>query len=461
MITRSLKKYFSELPMYSELRVQENQIMSMALLNGNMVSNTKYNNNGVSARVYSNGSWGFASNSLVNDESVKEVIKRAEENALFLNRRLDLRKGLFPKQVGNLVKDFRSTKNPLQQSEIRDYLKVLDNYIAEKYPNVVQRVISFRSLSMEKTLLTSDDSNFYSFVPTTVIFVQLSLMKDGAPVNIHDSVVGGLGEPQEYLKDPTIHFSFIDKLYQQLVDKSEGVRPKAGLREVILDSDISGILAHEAIGHTTEADLVLGGSIAGEYMNKEVASPLVTLVDFAHSYKGETLTIPIYMDDEGTVAEDVVIIENGILKNYMHNKESARLFNTEPKGNARAWQFSDEPLIRMRNTAILPGTSKLEDMIASIEDGYYLTKTSNGQADTTSEFTFAVTMGYEIKNGKLGKAIKDSTISGIAFDVLKSVTAISDEMKWAGAGGMCGKKQPIPVGMGGPSIKCKVNIGGE
>ncbi|HEY8364784.1 MAG TPA: TldD/PmbA family protein, partial [Haloplasmataceae bacterium] len=316
-------------------------------------------------------------------------------------------------------------------------------------------------LSMEKTLLTSDDSNFYSFVPTTVIFVQLSLMKDGAPVNIHDSVVGGLGEPQEYLKDPTIHFSFIDKLYQQLVDKSEGVRPKAGLREVILDSDISGILAHEAIGHTTEADLVLGGSIAGEYMNKEVASPLVTLVDFAHSYKGETLTIPIYMDDEGTVAEDVVIIENGILKNYMHNKESARLFNTEPKGNARAWQFSDEPLIRMRNTAILPGTSKLEDMIASIEDGYYLTKTSNGQADTTSEFTFAVTMGYEIKNGKLGKAIKDSTISGIAFDVLKSVTAISDEMKWAGAGGMCGKKQPIPVGMGGPSIKCKVNIGGE
>jgi TldD protein len=285
-------------------------------------------------------------------------------------------------------------------------------------------------------------------------------MKDNAPVNIGD-VFGGLGEIQEHLINPSDLYEDIDLLYKQLIEKSEGVRPKAGLKEVILDSDIAGILAHEAIGHTTEADLVIGGSIAGEYMDKQVASPLVNLVDFAHSYKGQLLTIPIFMDDEGTVCEDVVIIENGILRNYMHNKESARMFNTTPKGNARAWEFSDEPLIRMRNTAILPGESKLESMIASIEDGYYLTKTSNGQADTTSEFTFAVTMGYEIKNGKLGKAIKDSTISGIAFDVLKSVTAISDEMKWSGAGGMCGKKQPIPVGMGGPSIKCKVNIGGE
>ena len=103
--------------------------------------------------------------------------------------------------------------------------------------------------------------------------------------------------------------------------------------------------------------------------------------------------------------------------------------------------------------------SKLEDMIASIDDGYYLMKSSNGQADSTSEFMFGVIMGYEIKNGKLGDAIKDTTISGVAFDVLKTVDMISDDMKWS-AGGMCGKKQWIPVGMGGPAIKCKLNIGG-
>lgn len=205
---------------------------------------------------------------------------------------------------------------------------------------------------------------------------------------------------------------------------------------------------------------MIGGSVAGEYLGKQAASPLVTLVDFAHSYNGQDCPMPIYIDDEGTEAEDVVIIDQGVLKGYMHNKQSARHFNTKPTGNARAYQYHDEPLIRMRNTAILPGTSKLDAMIASVEDGYYLIRASNGQADTTSEFMFGVILGYEIKNGKLGKAIKDTTISGIAFDVLQNVTMVSDDMIWSNAG-MCGKKQVIPVGMGGPAIKTKINIGGR
>jgi len=170
--------------------------------------------------------------------------------------------------------------------------------------------------------------------------------------------------------------------------------------------------------------------------------------------------VPVFVDDEGTKAQDVKIIENGILKKYMHNKDSANEFKMSLTGNARAFQYSDEPLIRMRNTAISKGKDKLNDMISSIDKGYYLTRSSNGQADSTSEFMFGVVMGYEIKNGKLGQAIKDTTISGIAFDVLKTVSMISDEMVWS-SGGMCGKKQLIPVGMGGPAIKCKLNIGGR
>jgi len=114
----------------------------------------------------------------------------------------------------------------------------------------------------------------------------------------------------------------------------------------------------------------------------------------------------------------------------------------------------------MRNTAILPGKDRLEDMIASIDDGYYLVKPGNGQADSTSEFMFAITLGYRIKDGKITKAIKDTTISGIAFDVLQTATMVSENTHWTSSG-MCGKKQPIPVGMGGPAIKCKINIGGR
>ena len=168
----------------------------------------------------------------------------------------------------------------------------------------------------------------------------------------------------------------------------------------------------------------------------------------------------MFVDDEGTKAQDVTLIKDGILTGYMNNRESAQHFAMEPRGNARAWLFSDEPLIRMRNTSVHPGTDKLEDMIASIDDGYYLIDSGNGQADTTGEFMFGVTMGYEIKNGKLGRALLDTTISGVAFERLKTVDMVGDTVVWSSSG-FCGKKQPMPVGMGGPALRCKVMIGGR
>ena len=273
-------------------------------------------------------------------------------------------------------------------------------------------------------------------------------------------VFGGLGQLEDNFENVENFYPKIDQIVEKLMQKSVGVHAKAGYHDVVLDADLAGILAHEAIGHTTEADLVMGGSVAGDYLNKTVASDLVTLIDYAHTNDNKICPVPVFVDDEGTKAQDVTIIQDGVLKSYMHNKDSAHELNMNITGNARAYRYSDEPLIRMRNTAIKPGQDKLNDMISSIDDGYYLTRSSNGQADSTSEFMFGVVMGYEIKNGKIKQAIKDTTISGIAFDVLKTVTMISDEMVWS-SGGMCGKKQIIPVGMGGPAIKCKLNIGGR
>jgi len=117
--------------------------------------------------------------------------------------------------------------------------------------------------------------------------------------------------------------------------------------------------------------------------------------------------------------------------------------------------------VRMRNTAILPGKDRVAEMIASIDRGYYLKRPSNGQADLTSEFMFGVCCGYEIRGGKLGRAVRDTTISGVAFDMLKTVTHVGDDFSWSMPGGWCGKKQRIAVGTGGPSLKCKVTIGGR
>lgn len=459
MLINNLNSYSSLLKDYTELRVQENRTLRISLVKGNLVTNTKKISGGVSARVNNKGSWGFVSIPEINLESIKNAIQEAGYNAAFLNSKANKGKERFLPSNPTMEKSFATHKTRLTQKEIMDYVKELDAYIMTKYPDLINRDIHVQCLDMEKNLLTSDGASLYSMLPRSIIYVDLTLEKDGEPVSVVN-VFGGRGQFEDNFDTLDKLYLKLDKTYEHLLKKSEGVYAEAGVKECILDAKLAGILAHEAIGHTTEADFVLGGSVAGEYLNKQVASPLVSLVDFAHTYNGETCPVPIYIDDEGTKSEDTVIIKDGILKSFMHNKETAQHFNVSPTGNARAFEYFDEPLVRMRNTAIIPGSSKLEDMIASIEDGYYLIDPSNGQADSTSEFMFGVTLGYEIKNGKLGRGIKDTTISGVAFDVLKTVSMVSDDMDWS-AGGFCGKKQLITVGMGGPAVKCKINVGGR
>jgi TldD protein len=340
-----------------------------------------------------------------------------------------------------------------------DFLSEIDAHIVSEYPKLKSRTIFLSTLDMEKNVYTSQGASAYTLTPRAIVYILMQLEKDGEITEVSE-VFGAPSNFEDYFSKAEDLYPKLAALYKHLEAKADGVFPRAGVFDVILDADLAGILAHEAIGHTTEGDLVIGGSVAGDYVGKKVASELVTLVDYAHTALGEICPVPIFIDDEGVTAQDVTIIEDGILKNFMHSRDTAQKLNGQALGNGRAYNFNDEPLVRMRNTAIVPGSSKLEDMIASVEDGYYLIQPSNGQADTTSEFMFGVTLGYEIKNGKLGRAIKDTTISGVAFDVLQSITMISDDMSWSCAG-MCGKKQPIPVGMGGPAIKCKINIGGR
>jgi TldD protein len=459
MIEKNLGSYLGLVSHYTELRVQENRNLQIVFAKGNLVQNVKTAGSGVGARVCKNGSWGFASSPEMDEASIRSVVKAANENAVFLDSRKSLGKSFLALEAASIEKDFSTKKPRLTQKQIMDFVKEVDSYIAKKYTNLINRTVSLSCLDMEKALITSDKTVLYSLVPRSILSVSLTMEKNGEPVDARDSF-GGLGQFEDNFNSPSDLFGKIDVLYEHLLKKAEGVYADAGMKTCIMDAKLAGILAHEAIGHTTEADLVLGGSVAANYMNQQVASPLITLVDFAHTALGKTCPVPIYIDDEGTPAEDTVIIDKGVLKSYMHNKESAMHFGVKPTGNARAFEFFDEPLVRMRNTAILPGESKLEDMIASIEDGYYLMQPSNGQADTTSEFMFGVTLGYEIKNGKLGRAIKDTTIAGVAFDMLKTVEMVSNDMNWS-AGGYCGKKQMITVGMGGPAIKCKINIGGR
>jgi len=445
---------------YTELRAQVNSTRYVAFLAGSMTENWQNSTGGVSARVYKGGTYGFASAAEYTDESIKKVLAAAGTNAAFMQKHVNKGLGPLPSVAPGRVGLNKEHPEDAGQSVLIEFAKALDALIVSRYRNLSSRSVRVNCLDIEKLLAVSDGADSHFFQPRSIVYVHMSIETDDSiPVELF-TPIGGFGRFGEVFSEPALLAGQLDKLYEQLMHKREGVYSSAGVRKCVLGPELAGMLAHEAIGHTVEADMVQGGSVAGNYMNKEVASKLVSMVDFAHTAFGKPCPLPVYVDDEGTIAEDVTLIENGILKSYMHSKESARHFGVKPQGNARGYLFSDEPLIRMRNTAVIPGKSKLEDMIAGVDDGYYLIKTGNGQADTTSEFMFSVNMGYEIKKGKIGKAIRETTISGVAFEMLKTVDMISDDMYWE-CSGFCGKKQLMTVGMGGPAIRCDLNIGGR
>ena len=445
--------------MQTVLRGHENRNRRVVLLKGNLVQNSRSDAAGINARVNNHGTFGFASIAEYTPEAAEKVIRAATENAIALGKHSG-RNIPLPASIGTGTVTLNAKIVDAEQKELIDMCRVVDDYIDKKYPDLTSRTVVYYEDSQDRIVYTSDAFNGHLVTPRCYVYVMMSAeTKDGVPVELFKAF-GGFGSFYDHFKEPEKLFPGIDELYRKLMDKKEGVYAEAGYKTVVLGSMMGGMLAHEAVGHTVEADLVRGGSVAGPSLNKRVGSDLVNLVDFAHTYNGAPAPLPVFLDDEGTKAEDAVLIKDGILVGYMNDRESAAEYGMKPVGNARGWSFADEPLIRMRNTCVLPGKNTVEELIASVEDGYYLIDSGNGQADLTGEFMFGVTCGYEIKNGKLGKALLDTTVTGVAFEMLKTVDMVSNEVEWSSSG-FCGKKQPMAVGMGGPHMRCKIMIGGR
>ncbi len=441
------------------LRGHENRSRRVVLLKGNLVQNARSEAAGISARVNNRGTYGFASIAEYTPEAAEKVLRAATENARTLGRHSG-RDIALPPSVGTGTVPLNGTILDTDQKTIIDLCRAVDAYVEGKYPDLTSRTVVYTEDSQDRIVCSSDAYSGHLVTPRCYVYVMMSAeTKDGVPVELFKAF-GGFGGFRDHFSQPEKLWPEIDALYKKLMDKKEGVYAEAGYRTVVLGGMMGGMLAHEAVGHTVEADLVRGGSVAGPNLNKRVASDLVSMVDFAHTYRGERAPLPVYLDDEGTPAEDAELIRDGILVGYMNDRESAAEYGMNPAGNARGWSFSDEPIIRMRNTCILPGKNTVDELISSVEDGYYLIDSGNGQADLTGEFMFGVTCGYEIKNGRLGRALLDTTVTGVAFEMLKTVDMVSDTVEWSSSG-FCGKKQPMAVGMGGPHMRCRIMIGGR
>jgi TldD protein len=248
---------------------------------------------------------------------------------------------------------------------------------------------------------------------------------------------------------------------RQAVAMLDAREAPAGELEVVLAPGDSGILLHEAVGHGLEADFNRKKtSNYSDAVGQVVASPLCTVVDDAtiESSRGS-----INVDDEGHRPTSAVLIEAGVLRGYMQDRQSAEFFGGPPTGNGRRESFKSHPMPRMTNTLLLAGPHDPEEILRSVKRGVYASRFGGGQVDISNgDFVFSLTEGYLIEDGKITAPLKGVNLIGNGPDVMRKVTMLGSDLALSDGIWTCGKEgQSVPVGVGCPTIKISgMTVGG-
>jgi TldD protein len=253
----------------------------------------------------------------------------------------------------------------------------------------------------------------------------------------------------------------VDEALRQALLNLDSRPAPAGEMPVVLGPGWPGILLHEAIGHGLEGDFNRRKTSAfSGLLGQRIASPGVTVVDDGTlADRRGSLTV----DDEGTPTSRTVLIEDGILREFLQDRLNARLMGQRATGNGRRQSFAHAPMPRMTNTIMLNGSHQPEEMIRSVKRGLYAVNFGGGQVDITSgKFVFSASEAYLIEDGRVTAPVKGATLIGNGPDALTKVEMVGDDMELDPGIGTCGKSgQGVPVGVGQPTLKLKgLTVGG-
>ncbi len=338
--------------------------------------------------------------------------------------------------------------------ELLDWCAGLKDQILQKDEKMVNAVVNLRPYTVDKLFVTKNRelSQHYGWANGILVGIY---NEDGRMVQTFDTVNSHLlSEILEKLPGRVDHV--IDKARH--LAKAKPIEP--GVYDIITDSSITGLIAHEAFGHGVEMDqFVKDRALAKNCMGQYVASPISNMHDGAAA----TLSAASYFfDDDGVLAHDTQIIKDGVLVAGLSDLISASELGTEPTGNGRRQSYKRKAYSRMTNTFFSPGRDKLEDMIKSVKHGYMLFETNNGMEDPKNwQIQCTAEYGIEIVDGKLTENyVSPVVMSGYVPDLLKSISMISDGGEVIGSG-MCGKgyKEWVFVADGGPALKARCKLG--
>lgn len=426
-------------------------------LSDNKIKNSDYGiSSGLGVRVISGSKTGYAYTNNFDFNKVLEVADVASYVADGNSKNLSVNLEEMRK-----AKELFPILKPIYLLGVNEKIEwlVIANDSARSYDGRIKQVDityneSFRYFwiaNSEGTFVESEDSLFRIFA--TSVAIQEGLKEIGI------SYLGGRYGYDHLLEHSPNKFGI--ESASQAVSKLSAKPAPAGNFPVVIKSGWGGVLVHEAVGHGLEGDFNRKGiSIYSNKIGKRVCSELVTIVDDG-TVPNSRGSLPI--DDEGTQMQRTVLIENGILKNYMLDKLNAKLMNLKSTGNGRRESYRHYPLPRMRNTYIDAGMDNPDDLIESVKFGIYAKSLGGGQVDIVSgNFVFEVNEGYLIENGKITYQIRGANLIGNGPEIMNRVIGVGKDLEIEKRIGTCGKNgQYVPVGVGQPTILIsEITVGG-
>ncbi|MFW9894771.1 MAG: TldD/PmbA family protein [Candidatus Thorarchaeota archaeon] len=418
-------------------------------------------------RAFNNGGWGFCVLKDLNKSSILKGFQKAVKLAR-LSESLCRNKFNITERDA-LIQDFK-TKNMknLEEVDVEEKIKLVKHHekTASDYSPKIKNTHTLYTDGHTNNLLIN---SFNSFIYQDLSFLRLfSLVytQENGVIQRAVNSVGGIGGFEIAQTEKAENLS--RKSAEEAVELLNAKSPIGGKLTIITDPKLTGTLIHEAFGHGVEADLVLNNdSLLKGKIGEKVASETVNILDDPTMDQGKKFNLPYelfgcyFVDDEGIPSQKTNIIEQGILKNYLHNLETSSRMGVQSNGHGRAASSSTRPQVRMGFTFLKPGDWDTQEIIEETKNGILCEDFQYGYTDpSTGNFQFKCKFSYKIENGEKKELMRDVSLSGMILEVLNKISAIGKQTNYSD--GICGKGgQSVRVCDGGPYIRIEnITVGG-
>jgi TldD protein len=424
---------------FFDTRVLRGSRTRIVLDNGKLEEIAQVPFQGASVRALFGGAWGFVTTDRV--DGLEKEIDLAKRIARKIGRQEDLRLAEAPSGRSAVVAVKRDPRDLSLEEKVALLREIED---AAKVEGVSSTQAVYSEMDLTAHYSSSEGLDLESRMTRMGFIISAVAHRNGLYQTDGEGRAGVGGLELFDREDPQ---SLARQVGETAVALLDAKAARGGSYPVVLDQELAGVFVHEAVGHATEGDIILEGDSCLEgKLGERIGSELVTVKD------DPSLMLNGYypFDDEGSLAQETVLVENGVLRSYLNTRETAARLGGVP-GNARAEGVS-RPVVRMSNTYIANGDWKLEEILEELKSGVYLAGSRGGQVSTGEGiFQFNAKKGYIIEDGERTQLLRDVSLSGKILETLLHVRAVGDDLKYNS--GRCGKSgQLVPVSDGSPHL---------